>query len=394
MDSVHAHARQLAQTYLRDGDFASWFDALYSAARGDAGMIPWADLSVNRNLLDWLERGDLPRPEGRALVVGCGLGDDAEELARRGLLVTAFDISPTAIDWCRRRFPDSVVQYTCADLLNPPADWSGAFDFVLEAYTLQSLPADVRQRAMRNLAMFVSPGGCILVICRGRDPGPEDAGPPWPLDRADLDRLTAAGLTEASFEDYFEAKEPAVRRFRALYRREPCATAAVSVSPGSQRRHSSVEIRPMEDADVDRVAALLRACFRWLGDREGFSPRQRAFLEGPRSSPETVRQEAKSRPHLVACEDGAVVGLVVVNGQEIARLYVHPDFHRRGIGTRLFEAATDLIRRSGGTEVRVGALVADAVAFYRAMGMSIVGKEAYEPAIFGGRKVTLLRRLL
>ncbi|MDZ7952448.1 hypothetical protein [Nostoc sp. DedQUE09] len=33
----------------------------------------------------------------KALVIGCGLGDDAEALAHLGFEVTTFDISPTAM---------------------------------------------------------------------------------------------------------------------------------------------------------------------------------------------------------------------------------------------------------------------------------------------------------
>ncbi|MCC5670705.1 class I SAM-dependent methyltransferase [Nostoc sp. CHAB 5784] len=39
----------------------------------------------------------------KALVIGCGLGDDAEAIASLGFEVTAFDISPTAIAWCQER---------------------------------------------------------------------------------------------------------------------------------------------------------------------------------------------------------------------------------------------------------------------------------------------------
>lgn len=59
-------------------------------------------------LLAWLDG----EPEGvrhRALVIGCGLGDDAEAVRRRGYRVSAFDIAPTAIARCRQRFPDSKV---------------------------------------------------------------------------------------------------------------------------------------------------------------------------------------------------------------------------------------------------------------------------------------------
>src|SRR5687768_9193611 len=94
-------ARSLARKHLPEGDALGWCEALYAGALDDVSAIPWADLRPNPNVVGWLDaRGG---PGGRkALVVGCGLGDDAEELARRGFEVTAFDIAPTAVRWCGR----------------------------------------------------------------------------------------------------------------------------------------------------------------------------------------------------------------------------------------------------------------------------------------------------
>src|SRR6185295_16447201 len=97
---------------------------------------------------------------------GCGLGDDAEELSRRGFLVTAFYVSPTAIDWCRARFPATTVHYAVHDLLAAECVWACDFDFVLESYTLQVLPPEVRGEALAHVARFVAPGGELLVIAR------------------------------------------------------------------------------------------------------------------------------------------------------------------------------------------------------------------------------------
>ena len=41
------------------------------------------------------------------------VGDDAEYLASRMARVTAFDVSPTSIDWCRKRFPVEAPRRRC-----------------------------------------------------------------------------------------------------------------------------------------------------------------------------------------------------------------------------------------------------------------------------------------
>jgi SAM-dependent methyltransferase len=162
-----ATARDLARRHVADGDPLGWFEVLYASAGDDASSIPWADLAPNPNLLDWLDEQCVSGSSRRALKVGCGLGDDAEELSRRGFATVAFDISPSAVRWCRERFPESSVLYVEADLLQPPTQWVRAFDFVLESYTLQVLPLALRQEAIHRLADFVAPGGTLLLITRG-----------------------------------------------------------------------------------------------------------------------------------------------------------------------------------------------------------------------------------
>jgi SAM-dependent methyltransferase len=220
-DPKRSRARELARAHVARGDAIGWFEPLYAEAQGNAERVPWADLKANPNLVDWLDREAI-RGEGRsALVVGCGLGDDAERLAARGFRVTAFDVAPTAVEWCRRRFATTSVRYETADLLDPPSNWSGAFNFVFEGYTLQVLnPSEVRRQAANRLAAFPSPGGTLLVICRGREPSDPEGQMPWPLLRDELTVFESGGLTQVRFEDFWDDhEERPVRRFRALYKR-------------------------------------------------------------------------------------------------------------------------------------------------------------------------------
>lgn len=92
-----------------------------------------------------------------------------------------------------------------------------AFDFVLESYTLQVLPPDLRDEAMRRVADFVAPGGMLLVVTRGRESGDDEGAMPWPLTRGELAIFTNAGLAELECEDYIDGESPPVRRFRVTY---------------------------------------------------------------------------------------------------------------------------------------------------------------------------------
>jgi SAM-dependent methyltransferase len=211
-------ARQLAAEYLAKNDPTGWFEQLYREAGRGETTVPWADLRPNPNLTEFWTRHPIPADGRTAIEVGCGLGDDAEQLAAWGFQTTAFDISASAIEACRRRSPRSSVHYVAADLLNTPAEWNGQFDFVLESYTLQVLPRNLRPEAIRRVASLVKPGGLLLMIARGREERDPPGEMPWPLTRSELDDFKNFGLRERTFEDYADQSEsPPVRRFRAVY---------------------------------------------------------------------------------------------------------------------------------------------------------------------------------
>ncbi len=215
-------AKQLAQTYLEANNPTGWFEELYTLANWDETAIPWADLTVNPNLSAWLQREQVRGEGKKALVIGCGLGDDAEALSQLGFEVVAFDIAPTAITWCGKRFPESQVTYSVVDLFEATESWQGYFDFVFESYTLQALPAELRAKAITIIPQWVKLGGKLLVICRGRDKYEPEGVIPWPITREELTVLQQYGLTEVSFEDYLDEENPPednspVRRFRVCY---------------------------------------------------------------------------------------------------------------------------------------------------------------------------------
>lgn len=210
-------ARQLATKFLEQNDPTGWFEKLYSQAQGDSQAIPWADLTANPNLTQWLDANGIQGNARKALVVGSGLGDDAEALSKIGFEVTAFDIAPSAIAWSQKRFPRSRVDYVVADALKFQQSWENNFDFILESYTLQAVPNDIRQQIMKNITKYLKPWGLLLVICRGREITEELNGLPYPLTKEELALFKELGLNQIKLEDYIDQENPPVRRFRIQY---------------------------------------------------------------------------------------------------------------------------------------------------------------------------------
>ncbi len=213
-------ARRLAVESLTENDPTGWFERLYAAAEQGQAGVPWDRGGPNQLLVQWAEARGLEGDGRRALVVGCGLGDDAEHVAGLGFDTVAFDVSPTAVRTARRRFPKSRVEYLAADLLDPPVDWADAFDLVVESLTIQSLPESLRRKVIDHVRGFVGRGGTLIVIAAARDEhDPPPDGPPWPLTRADIEAFPIGGLETVQIEEIRDPDQPEVRRWRAEFRR-------------------------------------------------------------------------------------------------------------------------------------------------------------------------------
>jgi SAM-dependent methyltransferase len=203
----------------RPDEPTAWFEDLYRAAGAGAASVPWDRPAANPLLVEWMER-EGPPTSARALVVGAGYGRDAEYLAALGYPTTAFDVSPSAVEQTRARYPDSHVTYAVADLLHVPVSWCGAYDLVVESMTVQALPDPPRSDAIRAVSGLVAPGGTLLVIAFGvegtADEYDASFGPPWPLVRREIDAFAVDGIDLVALERVYPDRE---LRWRATFRR-------------------------------------------------------------------------------------------------------------------------------------------------------------------------------
>ncbi len=215
MDEVRENTLRIRDQ--ADDDSLSWFETLYATANGDEYWIPWSDGAPHRFLVEW--SFDI-KSRGRALVVGCGLGEDAAYLSRQGWEVTAFDISSSAVQWAKENHPTEDIDWQTADLLSLPEHWKESFDLVVEVHILQAIPEPLRLLAAPNLAPLLTPTGHLVCIGRLNENEEDFEGPPWPLTRQFIDSI-GLDLNQIDFvKGNLSHDEPEVVRYRSVWKRE------------------------------------------------------------------------------------------------------------------------------------------------------------------------------
>jgi SAM-dependent methyltransferase len=195
------------------------FEELYADAASGRAVVPWDRDTPSLLLQEWVAGRPSREAGSSAAVVGCGYGRDAELIARHGYRTVGFDIAPTAIDTARQRHLDSAVDYRVADLLALPDEWIGAFDLVVESMNVQALPGELRRTAIDGVRSLVAPGGTLLVVQVARDEGEVVDGPPWPLDRSEIEAF-GVGMVTRSMERVIDAVDPSISRWVAEFVRE------------------------------------------------------------------------------------------------------------------------------------------------------------------------------
>ena len=174
-----------------------WFETLYSESNEGGEGVPWANMDTHPMFKSWIAENPIIGEGKTALVVGCGMGDDAIELEAKGFEVTAFDVSNSAIEFCKTRFPNSGVKFIQADLLEGVSEWHRKFDFVLEIFTIQALPPKYENTLIQNISDFVSNDGNLIIITEVQQgKRTYENGPPWLLNYEYPKSFENCGLTQ------------------------------------------------------------------------------------------------------------------------------------------------------------------------------------------------------
>ena len=192
---------------IKEDKPTDWFEIIYSKSNTEGNGVPWANMGPHPIFKRWITNNPVNGKGKTALVIGCGMGDDAIALEARGFTVTAFDVSSSAIGLCKRRFPTSSVTFVQADLLEELREWHQKFDFVLEIFTIQALPPKYECLLIQNISDFVSKKGTLAVITEVQQENRNyKNGPPWLLNSDYAKTFEACGLTQTFHSNTTETK--------------------------------------------------------------------------------------------------------------------------------------------------------------------------------------------
>lgn len=135
----------------------------------------WASEHPTPVVAQVLDRLALP-PSAALLELGCGEGRDARPLLAAGRDLTAADISPEAVAWCRARDPAHAERYRVLDCVRDPVP--GQWDFVCAVAVLHMLVEDAdRQAFLRFVRGCLRPAGRALLCTMGDGEGERRTDP-------------------------------------------------------------------------------------------------------------------------------------------------------------------------------------------------------------------------
>jgi len=137
---------------------------------------------------------------GPVLDAGCGLGEDALEIASRGIEVVGVDVAPTAIAQAREKAAERGIAVTFAvgDALR--LDRLGrTFRTVLDCGLFHTFGDEDRAAYVESLAAVTEPGGVLHLLCAS-DAATGELGPSRRVSRDELPAAFASGWNVVSIE--------------------------------------------------------------------------------------------------------------------------------------------------------------------------------------------------
>ena len=132
-------------------------------------------------------------------------------------------------------------------------------------------------------------------------------------------------------------------------------------------------IRPFKNEDADACRAIIRECFKV--DEESLDLGPNAVVKHY-TQPTYLENKAKQYPFFVYEEDGKVIAMGAVDGHQIKKMYVHPEFQRQGTGTEILQKLEEIAINSGRVRLLLNAAEGSRD-FYKKHGYGFIGLYIY-----------------
>ena len=144
-----------------DRKYYEAYDDRYRQVHGE--NLQWFADSPSPIVGEVIERLSI---DGRMLEIGCGEGRDGGWLMERGFDVLATDVSPAAIDYARKRFPQFAGRFRVLDCLSENMD--DKFDFIYAVAVIHMLvPDEDRNGFYCFIREHLAPGSMALICTMG-----------------------------------------------------------------------------------------------------------------------------------------------------------------------------------------------------------------------------------
>ena len=144
-----------------DRKYYEAYDDRYTQVHGQD--LQWFDDSPSPIVSEILERYNI---KGKMLEIGCGEGRDAGFLLERGMDVMATDVSPAAVSYARRKYPEFADRFAVLDCLTEKMDEK--YDFIYAVAVVHMLVPDKdRNGFYRFIREHLAPKGKALICTMG-----------------------------------------------------------------------------------------------------------------------------------------------------------------------------------------------------------------------------------
>ncbi len=126
-----------------------------------------------------------------------------------------------------------------------------------------------------------------------------------------------------------------------------------------------MRIRSYVNGDARKISNVIRRCLKEVNSKD-YSKRTIANLYNF-FTPSQIVRNSKDRIIFVAAEGDKIIGTASLKGNTIYTVFVNPDFHGRGIGSKLMSKVEVVARQSGYRKLQVPSSITS-VEFYKKLG--------------------------